>query len=351
MYNDRLLYAPYCAFKNNMFYLYYCQPDRETTEGVATSASPTGPFTNGQHLELGGYNQIDPSLFIDDDGRAYYLWGQFTLKMAKMKPNMRELDLSTVKDSVLTEDAHFFHEGAFLAKRNGIYYLVYADISRAEMPTCLGHATSTAPFGPYQYRGVIVDNDHCNPGNWNNHGSIVEFRGKWYVFYHRSTHGCNTMRKACLEPIHFNPDGSIPEVEMTSQGAGDPLEATSPIEAERACLLCGNVRIQQFTTDNEELARIENGDRAVFKYIHFKQGIKSISLRIAPGANGGRIIVSVDQPWHHKIADIDIPAGTGEKVWQTLTYDVKSITGIHTLWLQFYEKGSDLLAIDWLTFN
>lgn len=108
-------------------------------------------------------------------------------------------------------------------------YLVYADLSRADMPTCIGYATSKAPFGPYTYGGVIVDNDHCNPNNWNNHGSIAKFNGQWYVFYHRSTHGCNKMRKACVEPITFNPDGSIPEVEMTSQGAGGPLEATSEI--------------------------------------------------------------------------------------------------------------------------
>ena len=136
-YNDNLLFAPDCAFTKDSFYLYYCQPDNSAPEGVATSGSPAGPFTRGKKIDLAGYNQIDPSLFIDDDGQAYYLWGQFTMKMAKMKSNMRELDLSTLKDSILTEQNHFFHEGAFMAKRNGIYYLVYADISRAEMPTCI----------------------------------------------------------------------------------------------------------------------------------------------------------------------------------------------------------------------
>ncbi len=349
-YNDNLLYAPDCALKNGIFYLYYCQPGRDA-QGVATSVSPTGPFAEGQRLKLGGFDQIDPSLFIDDDGQAYYLWGQFSLKMAKMKSNMRELDLATLKDNVLTESEHHFHEGAYLAKRNGMYYLVYADLSRAEMPTCIGYATSTSPFGPYTYRGVIIDNDHCNPGNWNNHGSIVEFKGKWYVFYHRSTHGCKTMRKACVEPIHFNPDGSITEVEMTSQGAGDPLDATSHIDAERACLLYGNVRIQAFEPKNEALFHIKNGDRAVFKYIHFRQDVKSMTLRVAAGADGGRIIVSLDKPWHNKIADIDIRASKGQMKWQQLTFDVKNVTGIHALWLQFYGKGRDLFAIDWLRFD
>jgi arabinoxylan arabinofuranohydrolase len=349
-YNDDLLFAPDCAAKRDTFYLYYCQPGR-TAEGVATSLSPTGPFANGQPINLGGYNQIDPSLFVDDDGQAYYLWGQFTMKMAKMKPTMRELDLSTLKDSVLTEKAHFFHEGAFLAKRNGIYYLVYADLSRAGMPTCIGYSTSTSPFGPYKYGGVIVDNDHCNPGNWNNHGSIAEFKGRWYVLYHRSTHGCNTMRKACIEPISFEPDGSMREVEMTSQGAGGPFSATSVIDAERACLLNGNVRIQAFASDNEELTGISNGDRAVFKYVDFGNGVKRITLRIAPGEDGGRIVVSIDQPWYKRLANITIDGVKGEKTWKTLSFDVEPVTGVHALWLQFSGKGKDTYSIDWLKFE
>ena len=349
-YNDDLLFAPDCAAKKDTFYLYYCQPGRKA-EGVATSLSPTGPFTNGQALDLGGFNQIDPSLFIDDDGQAYYLWGQFTMKMARMKPNMRELDLSTLRDSVLTEREHFFHEGAFLAKRKGIYYLIYADISRAEMPTCIGYATSTSPFGPYKYGGVIIDNDHCNPGNWNNHGSIAEFKGEWYVLYHRSTHGCNTMRKACIEPIFFEPDGSIREVEMTSQGAGGPLAATSTIDVERACLLYGNVRIQAFSSDKEELAGIANGDKAAFKYVDFKDGAKHVVIRIAPGEDGGRIVVSIDRPWHKRLANITIDGAKGEKEWRTMTFDIEPVTGVHALWLQFYGTGNQMYSIDWLSFQ
>jgi arabinoxylan arabinofuranohydrolase len=350
-YNDDLLFAPDCAVQKDTFYLYYCQPSRTAPEGVATSLSPTGPFTNGQALNLGGHNQIDPSLFVDDDGQAYYIWGQFTMKMAKMKPSMRELELSTLRDSILTEGKHHFHEGAFLAKRNGIYYLIYADISRAEMPTCIGYSTSTSPFGPYKYGGVIVDNDHCDPGNWNNHGSIVEFKDNWYVLYHRSTHGCNTMRKACIEPIHFNSDGSIPEVEMTSQGAGGPLPATSRIDAERACLLYGSIRIQACGSDNEELAEMGNGDKAVFKYVDFGKGVKSVSLRVAPGEDGGRIVVAVDQPWHKRLANITIAGTKDRREWQTLTFDVEPVTGVHAVWLQFFGKGDQMFSIDWLTFN
>jgi arabinoxylan arabinofuranohydrolase len=347
---DALLYAPDCQYKNGIYFLYYCLPDNQFTEGVATSADPTGPFTNGRHIKLFGYNQIDPCVFIDDDGQAYYLWGQFTAKMAKLKPDMMELDETTIHDRVLTEKEHFFHEGGYMVKRNGIYYFIYAHMGRSQMPTCIGYSYSRSPMGPFIYGGVIIDNDHCDPGNWNNHGSIVEFNGQWYVFYHRATHASKMMRKACVEPISFNPDGSIDEVEMTSQGAGAPLNALSKIDAERACLLFGNVRIQAFAAHDEELAGIKNEDRAAFKYIDFADGVEKVSFRVMPGTHPGKINLSIDYPWGESVGTVDIPGDTG-KVWQTVQASLKKITGVHALWLNFYGKGDELFTVDWLNFE
>jgi len=53
--SDQLLFAPDCQFKDGKYYLYYCLPDREFTEGVAISSSPTGPFANGRNINLYGY--------------------------------------------------------------------------------------------------------------------------------------------------------------------------------------------------------------------------------------------------------------------------------------------------------
>lgn len=350
-YNDNLLFAPDCAFKNDTFYLYYCQPSDTEAEGVAVSESPVGPFTNGKKMDLGGFNEIDPSVFIDDDGQAYYIWGQFSLKIAKMKPGMREIDKTSIKTDLLTEKEHFFHEGAFLTKRNGIYYLVYADISRGEKPSCLGYARSSSPFGPYIYSGVIVDNDECNPGNWNNHGSIAEFNKQWYVFYHRSTHGCDKMRKTCVEPIYFEPDGSIPEVEMTSQGAGGPIASNSIIQAEQACILHGDVLIQSFSENEEELARMSDNDKALWRYIEFSGYEKNFSIRIAPGKDGGTITLSADKTWHQRLATIKIDGNKDGKEWQTISYGIESIEGIHGIYLQFFGEGEDMFSIDWFSFN
>ncbi|MBN1996687.1 family 43 glycosylhydrolase, partial [candidate division KSB1 bacterium] len=350
-YSDKLLFAPDVMVKDGKFYMYFCQPDLEFTEGVAVSDSPTGPFKDGKPIDLGGYPQIDPAVFIDDDGQAYYIWGQFTAKMAKLKPNMMELDKSSIRDSVLTESEHFFHEGGFLTKHNGLYYFIYAHMGRATMPTCIGYATSTSPMGPYRYGGVIVDNDHCDPGNWNNHGSIAEFNGQWYVFYHRATHNSKMMRKACVEPIYFNEDGSIDEVEMTSQGAGEPLDCRAKIDAERACLLLGNIRIQAFSSDEEELGGIHDQDRAAYKYINFGNGVESVTIRVRPGKNPTTIDLVADMPWYRGFGRVNVPAGEKTGEWITLTEKVQSIDGVRALWLMFYGEGWDLCEVDWFRFE
>lgn len=350
-YSDDLLYAPDCWFKDDKYYLYYCLANDTLTEGVTVSTSPTGPFTHGTNIEMGKYHEIDPAVFVDDDRQGYYIWEKFSLKIAKLKPNMKEIDLSSVKEDVLTEKEHFFHEGAFLTQRNGIYYLVYTHMGRADRPTCIGYSTSTSPTGPYKYRGVIIDNDHCDPGNWNNHGSLVEYRGKWYVFYHRSTHGCKSMRKVCVEPIHFNENGSIDEVEMTSQGAGGSLNPLQKIEAERACLLYGNVRIEAFSQNEERLGKIRNGDCAGYKYFDFRKGVERIKMWIAPEANPGKIDIAIDNSWGPSIGTINVPGGGNLKNWKTFSCSILPRDGIRALWLRFSGKGDDLFHIDSFQFE
>ncbi|MEI6142184.1 MAG: family 43 glycosylhydrolase [Mariniphaga sp.] len=348
-YNDNILYAPDCQYKNGTYYMYYCQPGSDA-EGVATSKSPIGPFTNGKKLYTKGINEIDPCVFIDNDGQAYYIWGQFTAKMARLKPNMTEIDTSTITDNIVTEKEHFFHEGGYMVKRNGIYYFIYAHMGRLNTPSCIGYATSKSPMGPFKYRGVIVDNSHCDPKNWNNHGSIVEFKGKWYVLYHRATHNSNIMRKACIEPITFNEDGSINEVEMTSQGTSGPLNAKTRIEAEWACLLFGNSYVSAFSSNEEQLTKMKDGDRVVYKYISFPSDINKIEIRLKPGKKAGKIQLVMDQTWHSTFASIDVPATSNPDEWVTVQANVKPTPGVHGFWLKFSGDRDAMIDIDWFRF-
>ncbi|MBK8884973.1 MAG: family 43 glycosylhydrolase [Bacteroidales bacterium] len=350
-YSDDNLYAPDCQYANGSYYMYYCLANNSATEGVAVSKEPTGPFINGKNIRLSGYNEIDPCVFIDDDGQAYYIWGQFSAKMAKLKSDMTEIDSSTIKTNIVTEKEHFFHEGGYMVKRNGIYYFIYAHMGRAGRPTCIGYATSMKPMGPFRYGGVIIDNDHCDPGCWNNHGSIAQFNGNWYVFYHRSTHGSNTMRKACIEPIFFNGDGSINEVEMTSQGAALPLKSDIEIDAARACLLYGNVRIARISDNNEALTDIRNGDVAAYKYLDFKSESGTLHVNAIPGKKEVIIDIALDNSWSPSIGSLIIPADGEAKSARSYSCVIKKVSGIHSLWFRFKGDTEDSFCLDSFIFN
>lgn len=207
---NKSLFAPDCIYKDGKYYLYFCLSD--DTEGVAVSDSPTGPFKNAVKLPVKG---IDPAVFVDDDGQAYYYWGQFSSCGAKLNPDMMSIDESTIVERLVTEKEHHFHEGSSMRKRGDTYYYVFADISSGR-PSSLGYATSKSPLGPFTYQGVIVDNISLNEESWNNHGSIEEVNGQWYVFFHVSTNG-QYLRRACMAPIEFDENGLIKKVDLENE--------------------------------------------------------------------------------------------------------------------------------------
>lgn len=348
-YSDRMLYAPDCIEKDGKYYLFYCLEGGGDDEGTAVADSPIGPFKDGKIVKEA--RQIDPSVFIDDDGQAYMTWGQFECKMAKLKPNMREIDPQTIQTAVITEKEHHFHEGSQLIKRNGIYYLIYADISRRGRPTSLGYATATSPFGPYTYRGVIIDNFGSDPVAWNNHGSLVEVNGQWFVFYHRPTDESVMMRKACVEPITFNADGTIDEVEMTTQGAAGPLNPFKEMEAERACCLTGHVRVHQDATGNEMLDQIRNDDTAAYKYFNFDRTPTTMTISVRP-TKGGTIHVYANNLSRPHLCTFQVPASDGKQVLQLTQKIMHKLVGKHPVFFRFNGEGdTDLFAIESFKFE
>ena len=182
----RPLAAPDCAERDGKYYLFFCMNGNGGVEGVAESPYPWGPFENPTQIEQ--TDQIDPAVLVDDDGRAYLVWGQVELKGAELSDDMRSIKPETLTRNMLTADEHGFVEGASLRKIQGKYYLLYSDASRG-LGTCLSYAISEHPLGPYEPKGVVIDNIACDRFSWNNHGSLCEFKGQWYVFYHRSSLG------------------------------------------------------------------------------------------------------------------------------------------------------------------
>lgn len=295
-----LLFAPDCIYRDGKYYLYFCMSD--DSEGVAVSDKPEGPFTNLVQLPCGG---IDPAIFIDDDGQAYYYWGQLFSHGVRLNEDMISFDVENIADDLVTEEEHFFHEGSSMRKIGDTYYYVYADMERGK-PTSLGYSTSKSPLGPFTYQGIIIDNDGCDPESWNNHGSIECVNGQWYVFYHRSSRGTQQHRRLCIEPITIRPDGKIDEVKMTSQGVGEPFAPGEVIMGYQACQVKGSVYIGADITGDgqyiEKLVHIGDGDCAVFRYIRSEEEYHSIKIT-ASGSGTVDVLMNGEMAGTVKIAE------------------------------------------------
>jgi beta-xylosidase len=189
--------------------------------GVAVSDSPTGPFkdargsaiiTNDMTTDVSiAWDDIDPTVFIDDDGQAYLFWGNQRCRYVKLKANMIEADGPIQK----VENLPGYTEAPWIHKRHGIYYLSYA----YGFPEKTAYATSGRVTGPWKFQGIITElAGNCNT----NHQAIIEFKGQWYFIYHNggTPTGSSFRRSVCIDYLHYNPDGTIQRVVQTSEGVG-----------------------------------------------------------------------------------------------------------------------------------
>jgi beta-xylosidase len=196
--------------------------------GVAVGDSPLGPFTDARGGPLisdstpnsSGLN-IDPTVFVDDDGQAYLYWGSYWgVRAARLKPNMIELDGPVITPQGVAN----FWEAPWMFKRGGVYYLAYAANDRGCVSSssyaCIRYATASNPLGPWTHRGVVLD----QVSSTTNHPAIVEFNGQWYMVYHTAgaPGGSNFRRSVAIDRLYFNSDGTMRKVIQT-RGQG-PVE-------------------------------------------------------------------------------------------------------------------------------
>lgn len=187
--------------------------------GVAVSDSPTGPFKDalGKALITNDmtkfseifWDDIDPTVYIDDDGQAYLFWGNTVCHYAKLKENMLELD-----GSIQKIDLPNFTEAPWIHKKGDWYYLSYA----YQFPEKIAYAMSKSINGPWEFKGILNE----IAGNSNtNHQAIMAFKGKDYFFYHNGSiqpNGGSFRRSVCIDRLYYNEDGTMKRVIMTSEG-------------------------------------------------------------------------------------------------------------------------------------
>lgn len=208
--------------RNKKFY-WYVTVSHASIEGkaigVAISDSPTGPFKDAlgkalitndmtKHTDI-SWDDIDPSVFIDDDGQAYLFWGNTVCHYARLKENMIEIE-----DPIKTIDLPNFTEAPWIHKHGEWYYLSYA----YQFPEKTAYAMSKSINGPWEFKGILNE----LAGNSNtNHQAIIEFKDVPYFIYHTGgiqPNGGSFRRSVCIDKLYYNEDGSIKRVIMTSEG-------------------------------------------------------------------------------------------------------------------------------------
>ena len=371
--------APDAAYKDGWYYFYF--PFNKAYIGVVRSKTPTGPW---EQIKKEAITIIfDPTVFVDDDGQAYIYGndthiadhgkkGTNTVMGAKLKDNMMELDgpwVEIAKERVA--------EGVTVFKRDGVYYFM----ARKGNTTCYFTADNPLPTldnpnnpkeyvfsdtdGYAKYRGTIHTGHYDAPP----HMSVIEFKNKWYFFYHRGktiNDGAYNRRSACFDEMHFNKDGTIQQIEFSY---ADDLVSTSEfgkgtkhVEAEDYADHKGVIQELSLDQDrSKDATRIEEGDYLVYNDIDFGKNKTNkpipffIRHACERGTTDGQIQLILDDLNNEPIKTIDL--SPTKNMYDTMTTSLENVSGKHTLYMRFKGKtntsriSNSILHFNWFEYT
>ena len=366
---DDRAWASQTVERNGKFYWYICAHSRLSggmAIGVAVSDSPTGPFRDaiGKPLyENGSWDHIDPTVFIDDNGQAWLMWGNPRVYYLKLNADMisYEGDLGRLD---MTEEAFgspamnerergkqykdSYVEGPWLTKRNGKYQLLYA---AGGVPEHISYSTSPSPTGPWTYAGVIMP--LCDTGSFTNHCGVADYKGHSYFFYHtgKLPHGGGFGRSIAVEEFQYNADGSFPTITPTEEGV-KPVGLFDPyrrIEAETMAFSRG-LKTEQNDMVGVYVSDIHNDDYIKLQSVNFGDKTpRTFKVKVASGLRGGQIELHIDSVGGKMFGRIAVPGTGGWEEWKELTTDLTSVvSGVHDMYIVFKgRKGPKLMNFDW----
>lgn len=390
-----LLFAPDVALgPDGRYYLYYFSSKIEKI-GVAVCDDPGGHYryygdvkfpdgtTLGSRPEHG--LAFDPSVLSDESGNwLYYGYalqkrkegfpeagykGGFVVELERDMRTIRGIPKATVPGKLSADGTiytgHAFQEASSIRHYGDTFYLVYS----SENGHDLCYAVSKYPDRDFVYGGVIISNGDVGLEErretdavyylGNNHGGLLQLGEQYYIFYHRHSHGIQYSRQGCAEPVTILPDGTIPQVEITSCGLnGGPLRSRCEYSAHIACCLRSKEGIQHYsshvhwneahprivqeqeefaaTLQNQYISNLRDGAVCGYKYFLFDGGERSIHLRLR-GTLHGTVTIHTDTPNGPQAAQISFD---GSKRWTWRRAEWHTGAGIHALYFTICGSGS-----------
>ena len=400
------MYAPDVAQgPDGRFYLYYGLADQFKVN-IAVCDEPAGEYAYyGCVVHADGtpwgekktdFMPFDPGILVDDDQRIHLYAGQGPLNAFHAKSSLKhhtrdsafhvelEADMKTIRtepvkivpncaDSAGTGfEGHEFFEANSIRKFNGKYYFIYSSVQSHE----LVYAVSERPDGGFTYGGTLHSNGDITPDSYfqaffmartdkkikayfgNNHGSIAEVRGHYYIFGHRHTNASMFSRQGVAEEIFMDEAGHFAQAEMTSCGLnGGPLKGTGTYPAAIACNLQSkkgaafsffttqtpsHPRLTQDGKDRESdpgqyIANLRDGAMAGFKYFDFESDTPArISVQIRGRASGALLVYDAEDA-QEPVAGISVDVNG--KTWTAASSSIR-VTGKKTpLFFRYKGKG------------
>ncbi len=358
-------WAAQCIEKDGLFYMYVpiTTKDNQGAIGVAVANNPYGQFIDplGKPLVQSGHGDIDPSVFIDDDGQAYLYWGNPNCYYVKLNEDMISYEGEIVKVPMVEESfgkregnplrPTTYEEGPWLYKRNGFYYLLFA---AGPIPEHIGYSTSNSPTGPWKYRGVLMPTEGSS---FTNHPGIVDFRGNTYFFYHNGAlpGGGGFTRSVCVEQVKFNDDGSIQPMKMTG-GIKKGLETLNPYVKTEAETIAWSEGVRSMQNDQVGvfITAMRSGAYTRVRDVDFrKKGTSEFTARLGTTHNGNvSMEIRLDSLDGELIGTVNVPLTGGNDRWALVTTDVQNVKGVHDVYFVFKGKASSkIMYFDYWRFS
>lgn len=352
--------------RNGKFYLY--APLHGHGIGVLVGDSPYGPFKDplGQPLiwQKPSWEDIDPTVWIDDDGQAYMYWGNPNTYCIRLNKDMISYEEPLMKWNMRKDH---YQEGPWFYKRGGKYYLAYATTC---CPEAIGYSMSDSPTGPWKGMGYIMKPTDRDRGN---HPGIIDYKGHSYVFgqnydlMHTYTQEHHERRSVSAAELTYNADGSIAEVPYWLDNKPlKQLEWLNPykrVEAETMAWGWGlksgrmglpeiyDVKKMQPSSGRRGMyvTNIDDGEYIRLRGVDFKAGAKS--WQITAAATGQtRITLRLDKKDGPAIGSLTVK-GTGSlDKYKAFRTAVKGAKGVHDLFLCFDNAKGDV-RLDWWSFK
>lgn len=349
---DNGAWAEQVVERNGKFYM-YC-PIHGNGIGVLVSDSPYGPFKDplGEPLvwQKEHWDDIDPTVFIDEDGQAYMYWGNPNCYYVKLNEDMISYSGDIVK---LKETPEHYQEGPWFYKRNGHYYLAFASTC---CPEGIGYAMSDSPTGPWKTKGYIMRPTERTRGN---HPGIMDYKGKSYVFglnYDLLKLETNThyeRRSVSVAEMHYNEDGTIQEVPYWADTKLEQIGTFNPFRKVEAETMAWGYGLKTAPNADKSLSVVDvnNGEYICVRGVDFgKNKARRFEVSALP-LEGGNLKIRLDAPDGKIVGNVNIPQGNKTSKYELYSCEVNAVSGIHDLYLSFEgENNKDLFELDYWKF-